>query len=377
MKIALLIDTLSSGGAQRQLVMLARELKSRGHDVAMCVYMPGRFYAQELQASGVELIELYPTNRLQKLIMVRRWLQQWQPQVLQTFLEMPNLIAELISLFPHSWKVVVSERNVELFATMHKSQKILRRLMRWLHQRADWVTTNSHTNMAVLLHDAPHLKDKTSMIWNMVDLDYFSPSIDTPKQSQNGIVRFLCVASMYPQKNGPRLVEALHLLRQRNIHDFHMRWVGRLDPDDVYQVQTHNEVMRLVQQYQLQNHFTFAGEKANVLSEYHAADALVLVSECEGVPNAVCEGMACQLPVVLSDVADNARMVEQGRTGFLCLPDDTCSIADALQSLIHLPAAQRHAMGEAARKAAEEQFHRQQFIDGYERIYHHLTAPAS
>jgi glycosyltransferase involved in cell wall biosynthesis len=136
---------------------------------------------------------------------------------------------------------------------------------------------------------------------------------------------------------------------------------------------TYEKMRGLVKQYQLENHFTFAGEKANVVHEYHTADALVLVSLAEGLPNVVCEAMACGLPVVLSDVSDHRKMVEEGHTGFLCSPYEAGSIANALQSIIRLPGGQRRAMGELARKAAEDQFARERFIEEYERVYRLLV----
>src|SRR5439155_27276590 len=105
MRIGLLIDTLNSGGAQRQLVLLAKELKILGHKVSVCVYMPGRFYAHELQRAQIELVELYPKNRWQKFTMVYAWFRKWRPDVLQAFFDGANAIAELTSLLPHSWKV--------------------------------------------------------------------------------------------------------------------------------------------------------------------------------------------------------------------------------------------------------------------------------
>jgi glycosyltransferase involved in cell wall biosynthesis len=364
MRIGLLIDTLNSGGAQRQLVMLAKALKTRGHKVAICVYMPGRFYAPELRLVGIELVELYPTNQWQKFTMVYAWLRKWRPQVLQAFLDMPNALAELTSLGPHSWKIVVSERVADLPPN---------RLIRQLHRRADWVTTNSYANMDQLRMAVPTLKAKSSVIWNMVDLEYFSPPAATPDRTCDGIVRFLCVASMDPRKNAPGLVEALHLLRRRNIHNFHVSWVGTVQPKDASHAMTYEETVDLLKRYQLENHFTFAGEKADVVHEYHAADVLVLVSFYEGLPNVVCEAMACGLPVVLSDVSDHRKVIDDGRTGFLCSPHDAISIADALHSIIRLSVGQRHTMGELARKAAEEQFNRERFVEAYECIYRALV----
>jgi glycosyltransferase involved in cell wall biosynthesis len=365
MRIGLLIDTLDSGGAQRQLVVLAKELKMLGHEVAVCVYMPGRFYGHELERAQIELVELHPRNRWQKFTMVYAWLRRCRPHILQAFLDGANAIAELTSLLPHSWKVVVSERF-----TGPPPNRVTR-LRRQLHRRADWITTNSYTNMEQILLAVPTLRAKSSVIWNMVDLQHFSPPHVEPNRTSDDIVRFLCVASIDPRKNALCLVEALHLLRRRYIHNFHVRWVGK-----VQHTTTYEKMRSLVKQYQLDNHFTFAGEKVNVVQEYHTADALVLVSLFEGLPNVVCEAMACGLPVVLSDVSDHRKMVEEGRTGFLCSSHEAGSIADALQSIIGLPGGLRRAMGELARKAAEDQFNRERFIEKYDRVYRSLVKDA-
>lgn len=364
MRIAILIDTLNSGGAQRQVVLLARELKSSGHDVAVCVYMPGRFYANEVRRAEVKLIELYPANRWQKFTMLYAWLRKWRPQILQAFLPMPSILAELTSLLPHTWKVVASERSVGPPPNFQSW------LIRQLHRRADWIITNSHTNLDQLLLDVPSHRGKSSVIWNMVDLQHFSPPVNI--RADDGIINFLSVATMRPVKNPLHLLKALHLLRQRQIYNFHLRWVGQVRHDDHKQVETYQEVVEYVRRYQLQDHFTFVGEKENVLQYYHTADALVLVSFFEGLSNVVCEAMACHLPLVLSHVSDHPLIAEEKRTAFLCSPHNPESIADALQSIIRLPRSVRHAMGESARKVAVSLFNHRRFIAEFERIYRYL-----
>ncbi len=365
LRIGILVDALNSGGAQRQAVMLAKALKSRGHDVAVCVYTPGRFYAADLHRDQIELVELYPRYRWQKVAMVYQWLWSWRPQILQTYIDGSNTIAELTSLLPHGWKIVVSERKTGPAPTWTTR-------LRWqLHRRADWVTANSHANMAQLLQVAPSLRAKSSVIWNMVDLDHFRPPATAPVWRQGETVRFLCVASMEPRKNALRLVEALHVLRQRGIDNFHVRWVGNVQQNAAH-AKAYADMMRMVRWHGLAAYFTFVGEKANVVAEYHAADALVLVSLSEGLPNVVCEAMACGLPVVLSDVSDNAKLVEDGRAGVLCSPYDVSCIAGALQTIIERPESQRRLMREAARKTAEECFQQARFASAYERVYHTL-----
>ncbi len=366
LRIGILIDALNSGGAQRQAVMLAKALKGRGHEVAVCVYTPGLFYAPDLCRDEIELVELYPRYRWQKLTLVYQWLRTWQPQILQAYIDGSNTIAELTSWLPHCWKIVVSERKTG--PTPNWATRL-----RWqLHRRADWITTNSHANMEQLLHVAPSLRTKSSVIWNMVDLNHFAPPVTRTERHQDETVRFLCIASMEPRKNAQRLVEALHVLRQRHIEHFHVRWVGNVQANETH-AKAYNDMMSLVHRHRLTSHFRFVGEKNNVAEEYHAADALVLISLSEGLPNVVCEAMACGLPVVLSDVSDNAKLVADGRAGVLCAPDDVSSIADALQTLIARPKSQWRMMRKAARKTAEEAFQSTRFANAYEHIYYRLT----
>ena len=53
MRVALVIDNLNSGGAQRQLCMLAILLKRKGNEVQLFVYHPHDFFRPLLDEAGV------------------------------------------------------------------------------------------------------------------------------------------------------------------------------------------------------------------------------------------------------------------------------------------------------------------------------------
>ena len=65
MKILCVIDSLGSGGAQRQMVNLARGFKSKGYDVEMLIYYPQlNFFRPEVEKAGGRIHEKKKKKRV-------------------------------------------------------------------------------------------------------------------------------------------------------------------------------------------------------------------------------------------------------------------------------------------------------------------------
>ena len=96
-----------------------------------------------------------------------------------------------------------------------------------------------------------------------------------------------------------------------------------------------------------------------ILSLYQKADCFVNPSLYEGMPNAVLEAMACELPVIASNVAGNNEVVIHLSTGLLFELDDEASFQEALEK-ISKDSNLCMTMGRNARKrvAAEFSWHR-------------------
>ena len=96
-------------------------------------------------------------------------------------------------------------------------------------------------------------------------------------------------------------------------------------------------------------HLVRLGAVTDMPTLYHAADALLLPSLWEGLPNAVLEGHASALPALVSHAANVDRIVLHGESG---LEVPTLGIglrAEALGLLIETPAEQLRRMGERGR----------------------------
>ena len=371
-RATLVIDELNSGGAQRDLVRLASGLTAAGYDATVLTYWPGDFFASALAEAGVAVERVRSRNRLHLIYAMRRAIRRSRPDVVLSFLRGANVLAELAGAPRRTFAVIAMELNLD---TQPNSAR--RRARYALHRLADAVVSNSHAQRERMLEIAPFLADKTSVIVNGVDLRAFAPP-PSPPPARAGQLRLLALARLQPQKNPFALLEALDILRREEpALDVAVDWHGdRIAASDrkgakwarsrrrghtEYAERFEQEVARLG----LQDRFRLRPAAQDVLPLYHAADALVLPSVYEGTPNAVCEAMACGLPVLASRVGDNPRLVEDGRTGFLFDPNSPADAADSIRRFAALPAEARNAMRAESRARAEASLSADEFNARY------------
>ena len=103
-----------------------------------------------------------------------------------------------------------------------------------------------------------------------------------------------------------------------------------------------------------------------------ASDVGILPSHEEGFSNAILEGMAAGLPMVVTRVGGNPEAVVHGVTGLVVPPRDPSAMAAAVLDLVRDPA-RRQRMGEAGRHRVEEAFSLDACVDRYARLYRMLS----
>lgn len=95
----------------------------------------------------------------------------------------------------------------------------------------------------------------------------------------------------------------------------------------------------------------FAGPQAEVAPFYGAADAFVLPTLYDPLPNAALEALACGLPVVTSSASGAAELIEDGRNGYVCDALDVAALADRIERLA-VPGASRSMQAQARQSVA-------------------------
>lgn len=318
-RIICLIESLGSGGAERQLTYLASQLKEKGYEVEVWTYYPNDFYAHILYSAGVKWRFISEAqSKLKRIFVLKRQLSTANPDTVIAYLDTCTSVACIIKALGAKFRLIVSERNTTQKLTLRERVKFF--LYRW----ADCVVPNSYTQTKFISDHYPSLCGKVHTITNFVDTDKFCPPVD---RVSNEKLRILTVARVVPQKNVLRLLEAVKLLKDSG-YDFKYDWYGNPTDDEYYQL-----CKEAISMYGIEDVFEFHKQSKNIVSEYQRSDAFCLPSLYEGFPNVICEAMSCGIPVVCSDVCDNRKIVEHGINGYLFSPFSLEEIVTSLSLL--------------------------------------------
>ncbi len=365
-RLLFVIDNLGSGGAQRQMAALAQGLQARGHEVEFFLYAPGDIFLPQVQEANIPVFRHLKKSRysLDVIWALRQRIKAGRYDLVLAYMPTPSFYAILASrLIRDGPSVVISERSYDPPEGLPWREMLARRFYRF----AAHLVVNSKHQSASLRRKLPSLRNRLTTIYNGLDLDIFSPPDQEPPDQP---LKLLGLAHVSPNKNVLCLVRALGILAKKYDLRPHVNWAGR------HFDSSHSEYFHYLQQV---NHeiaelgitaqWQWLYEQKDVASLLHEHHALVHPSYGEGLPNAVCEAMACGRPVILSNTLEHPYLIEHGISGFLFDAHDPHDLARAIKALNDLSASERHEMGRKAREFAEQHFSLQRLAEVYETLF--------
>ena len=328
--VLLLLRSLHMGGAERQLALLACELKHRGHAVMVLSFYAGGVIEAELLAAGVVVRTLNKQGRWdlwRPLIRLAQIIREAAPQVIYSFMTVGNLLGVLASwLAPGArlvWGIRASDPHLAL------THDRFARWAAWLEACAagipSLIIANSQAGAA--FHRGLGFPDaRLRVVHNGIDTTRFcfDEAGRARLRAAWGIapddILIGLVARLDPLKgHGYFIAAAAEILAREPRAKFVI--VGRGDP--LYAQTLRQQVVRAGVVEQL----LWVDEHADMASVYSALDLLTLPSLSEGFPNVLGEAMACGLRAVVSDVGDNARLL--GEMGSVVAAGDAAALAAA------------------------------------------------
>lgn len=369
MNIAYVISGLGIGGAEKQILALARVLIARGHCVTI-VSMTGVSRHQIDDCDRVTLIEL---NEPKNLVGISRVafklaaiLREGQFDVVHTHMFHANILVRLIRCFCRC-NVLVSSVHSNIEGGW------LRTAMYRLTDRLTDFTTNvsiSAVNRYIKIKAAS--KDKIGVVYNGIDTSVFRKNIDARQTLRNSLgvepdrLLILAVGRLTKAKDYPTLIDAFSLVCRSNSKAMLLiAGEGTLLSD----------LERLVRLHGVSDRVAFLGVRHDIPELMNASDIFVLSSQWEGFGLVVAEAMATELPVVATSTGGIPEVV--GHAGNLVPPQNSALLAREILALATLPRSQRDDIGRISRQRVEQHFSLDAAVDNWLALYARLSRTAN
>jgi len=354
-RIALLVRKLEPGGAERQVLEIARGLPRDRFETTIVTFYPGGGLVDEAERSGLNIVCLDKRGRWDLLSTVRRLsatLRNHGCDIVHGFQGPPNLLALAAQLLTPDLRVIwgVRDSNVD-FTRYDYSRKLVFWLSARLSARADMIIANSWTG-ADYVRRQGFADHGLRTIHNGIDTDRFRPRAEAGADLRAvwGIPKDALVvghvARLDPKKDHATFIRAAALLAERN-DAVRFVAVGGGGRDDY-----RHQLQDMVAAHGLESKLTWAGEVDDVAAAYNAFDVMTLSSAYgEGFPNAIGEAMACGLSCIATDCGDTGEIV--GDTGAVIAPGDVDALVSAWQAFLDREPSERLSLGQAARQRIE------------------------
>ena len=327
MRVTLIIFSLSCGGAERVIAIMANYWAEKGWRITLLTFDDGRdppFYdlhpaimRRPLGIAGHSATPIQGVvNNLKRLRVLRRAIRESAPQVVLSFMHTTN-VRILLATLGLRLPVIVCEQISLTHSQIGKVWKILRR---WTYSRATCLVVLTQGNLAYF---SEAVQRRAHVIPNPARLT-FGSSIADPNHMAKTVV---AMGRLEKQKGFDLLQKAF-----ADISPKHPDWLLVIWGEGALRA----ELEALRDELGLQGRVSFPGLTREPDEKMRRAELFVLSSRYEGFPLVLCEAMASGLPVVSFDCPTGPReIIRDGIDGILVPPGDVRALASAMDRLMY------------------------------------------
>jgi len=172
-------------------------------------------------------------------------------------------------------------------------------------------------------------------------------------------ITFLLIARMLWDKGIGEFVDAAKSIKMKYPH-VRFQLLGPLG------VQNRTSIKESeVKAWESEDIIEYLGETDNVANFIEKACCIVLPSYREGTSRVLLEAAAMGRPLIATDVPGCREVVEDGITGFLCMPRDYVDLSLKIELMLKLSYEARQLMGAKGREKIEKEFRQEIVCDLY------------
>lgn len=318
-KILFYIYSLNKGGAERVLVTLCKQLKEQYEVVILTDCQEKKEYDLP---KGIRRIDIQKEcgrgNALFRLQKIRHFIKMEKPDIVIAFMVSSAIRAILATRFLNQ-KIVGAVRSnpYDEYASTKK-----RLFLNLIFAMSDGVICQTQYQKEYF---TKALQKKCVVILNPITDEFTKIAIDRKPDN-----RIVTVGRLYDYKNHAMLIRSFKKVAER-YQDKTLVIYG----DGPYKEETET----LIEKLGLKGKVILAGDVLDVALKIKDAAIFALPSDTEGMPNALMEAMALELPCIATDCPCGGpkTLIEDGVNGFLCAVNDDNAMAEKMFTLIENP----------------------------------------
>ncbi|HMI51140.1 MAG TPA: N-acetyl-alpha-D-glucosaminyl L-malate synthase BshA [Candidatus Saccharimonadales bacterium] len=356
------------GGSGVVATELGQELAARGHDIHFISYAPPirmnendpNIHFHEVDVASYPLFDHAPYT----LALATKMLEVFESEsldLLHVHYAIPHSVSAMLA------RSMAAPRRLPFITTLHGTDITLvgnnrayLPITKFSIEQSDGVTSISSYLLKQTIKEFD-IKRPIEVIPNFVNCDLYTRKADVDcknKWAPGGEPILMHLSNFRPVKRITDTVEIFALVRAKMLAKLVLIGDG---PD-------RGAAEYLVRKKKLQKDVLFLGKQDNVYEKLSCADLFLLPSQLESFGLAALEAMACEVPVIATNVGGVPEVIEHGVDGFLVEPGDVKTAAKYAIDLLSRADRGRE-MGQLARLNAKRKFCANDVIPRYEQYY--------
>lgn len=295
MRILHIITTCDIGGAEVQLLSLARQQVNRGHQISVLSLKGDSNLRREFEDCGAHILDhLENKNPLMQLLALRKVLKQSKFDLVHAHLPRAQLMSALAKSTAD--KLIVTRHDAMPFYSSG-SGRLSKFLWKIVKKRSSSIIVISSAIAQRMLErkEIEKLSDVVVVHYGIEDTMSNSQMLPVElkliRNSQD--LKFVCVARFVEEKNHESLIRAFAKLKNYNANvQLFLIGYGVLE----------ERLRKIVQELNMEDSVRFMGKRRDVNLFLNVCDVFVLPSYTEGFGLVLLEAMQAGLPILASRV---------------------------------------------------------------------------
>lgn len=359
-KILVISDYRSPGSARPEAEIFIR-LAQLGHEVHILSHSTATYYNDRFRSFGIQVIEQHPTKKISGSFIkfLRQLNSENQYDIVHAF-NSKGLTNAVWALRGTKTKLIAYRGYAGQTKWYDPSM-----YLKYFHPRVDQIICVSKDIEQIMAANMVGAKHKLTTIPKGHDPAWYKDIVPVDRTSlgvKEDDILICFLANVRPFKGLTYLLQSTHSLPKNIPFQFIFIGHGYDQP----------EIRKEMESSPMRDRFRLLGFRSDAKEVLAACDCLVLAStHGEGLSKSVVESMCLGIPPIITNIAGNIGLLEDGHSGWVVPPKDPNALASAIIAMASDPK-ERRRRGANAREHMRLHFHIDRTVEEYDKLYQRI-----